>query len=266
MKLKKAGMRLRRIRELFSLSPSSLYYHPSRKEDPQLLAKLKEIALKYPSYGYRRCWALLRKMGFKVNIKKVYRLYREAGLQRPQRRRRKKPHAASQLRPVATQPFSVWAMDFFFTKLSNGRRVKVLVIMDEFLRFAFRPLVCFSIDGRQVAEHLRKIGQQMGFPIWFRCDNGPEFRSRSFVEFAASHRVKIHYIEPGKPFQNGFSESFIGRFRDECLVGYEYESLAEAKEKIEEWFRFYNEERPHSALGYRSPAEFYKQWSLTNGV
>ena len=86
------------------------------------------------------------------------------------------------------------------------------------------------------------------------------------MEFAASHRVKIHYIEPGKPFQNGFSESFIGRFRDECLVGYEYESLAEAKEKIEEWFRFYNEERPHSALGYRSPAEFYKQWSLTNGV
>ncbi len=96
-----------------------------------------------------------------------------------------------------------------------------MVVLDEFLRFAFETVVCLSIDAQQVVEHLQRIGVKRGFPLWFRCDNGPEFRSKAFKDFALSKRIKIHYIEPGKPFQNGFSESLIGKFKDECLVGYE---------------------------------------------
>ena len=266
LKLKQVGMRLARIKQLFQLSPSSLYYQPRRKEDSGLMAKIKEIAFKHPCYGYRRIWAVLEREGFKVNIKKVYRLYRAARLQRQQKRKRKIKIYATGYIPRPTHPFSVWTMDFFFTRLSSRKRVKVLVVMDEFLRYAFQPLVSFSIGSEEVVEHLEKIGKQEGFPRWTRCDNGPEFRASSFVKISKAKRIKIHYIDPGKPFQNGFSESFIGKFRDECLAGYEYRNLKEAREKICEWFRFYNEERPHSALGYRTPTEFYREWSLSNGV
>lgn len=266
LKLKHAGMKLARIKQLFHLSPSSLYYQPRQRQDSALIAKIKEIAFKYPSYGYRRIWAVLKREGFQLNIKKVYRLYRAAGLQRQRKRKRKIKTSSAGYIPKATHPFSVWTMDFFFTRLTRGKRVKVLVVMDEFLRFAFEPLVDFSIGSQELVEHLEEIGKREGFPRWIRCDNGPEFRAASFVKFAEAKRIKLHYIDPGKPFQNGHSESFIGKFRDECLVGYEYENLREAREKISQWFRFYNEQRPHSALGYRTPTEFYKQWRLSNGV
>ena len=266
LKLKAAGMRLVRIKQLFHLSPSSLYYRPRKKQDYALVDKIKEIAFKYPSYGYRRIWAVLAREGFQLNIKKVYRLYRAVGLQRQRNRRQRIKTSSAGYIPRATYPLSVWTMDFFFTRLRGGRRVKVLVVMDEFLRYAFVPLVDFSIGSEELVEHLEEIGGKDGFPRWIRCDNGPEFRAYPFVKFAEAKRIKIHYIDPGKPFQNGFSESFIGKFRDECLVGYEYENLREAREKISEWFRFYNEERPHSALGYKTPGEFYKQWRLSNGV
>ncbi len=168
--------------------------------------------------------------------------------------------------PVAERPEDVWTMDFFFTRTWDGVRVKVLIIMDEFTRVMKPPVVGRSITSEDVVWHLKGIEMEHGKPKWIRCDNGPEFRGKAMQRYLERERVKVHYIEVGKPFQNGYSESVIGKLRDECLVGYDYWDVEEAREKIEEWVRYYNEERSHSSLGYKTPKEYYDEWRKNNGI
>ncbi len=265
--LKASGMKVKRIEELFSISHSVIYYRKAGSRDRELEDKIRDIAYKHPAYGYRRIWAKLRREGIEVNIKRVYRLYRDMGLQRMRKRKRMRRYKASMGEaPVAERPGDVWTMDFFFTRTWNGVRVKVLMIMDEFTRVMKPPMVKRSITSEDVVEHLEGIEKEHGKPRWIRCDNGSEFRGKAMQGYLERKRVKVHYIEAGKPFQNGYGESVIGKFRDECLVGYEYRDVKEAREKIEEWVRYYNEERPHSSLGYKTPKEYYEEWRERNGI
>ena len=265
--LKDAGMKVKRIEELFSISHSTLYYEGNSSRDGWLAERIREIAYENPAYGYRRIWAVLRREGIGVNLKRVYRIYRGLRLQRQRRRRGRKVRDTNVGEaPVAKGPNDVWTMDFFFTKTDTGRKVKVLMIMDEYTRVMKPPIVDVSITSEDVVRHLDLIKVEHGRPKWIRCDNGSEFRAGVMGRYLKGERIKIHYIEKGKPFQNGYGESVIGKFRDECLVGYEYRDVEEAREKIEEWVRYYNEERPHSSLGYMTPKEYYEEWRRSNGI
>jgi len=249
-KLKEMGMKLKRLRQLFSIPRSSFYYSGKPESDGFLKEKIREIAFAYPFYGYRRIHIELKKQGISVNLKKVYLLYRKMSLQRPKRIKAKKKAAISFPAVKASHPFEIWALDFFFTRLRSGIAIKVLAVIDEFTKFAFPPLVGYSTTGDDVADHLEALTKRYLLPSYIRSDNGPEFISKSLAQCLKKLRIKHIRIQKGKPFQNGVAESFIGKFRDECLAGYEYKNLKEAKSAIEQWFKFYNEERPHSANSF----------------
>jgi putative transposase len=231
-----------------------------------LRVRIREIAAVRVRYGYKRIHVLLRREGWTVNHKRVYRLYCEQGLNL--RRKQKRKRAGGNLRLVRQQPLQInecWSMDFAADALFNGRRFRVLSVVDIFSRECLGMEVDQGIRGQDVVELLDRIKAVRGTPGSLRCDNGPEFVSKVLDRWAYENRVSIDFSRPGRPTDNAFAESFIGSLRDECLNVNWFLSLADAREKIEAWRTDYNEYRPHSSLGYKPPGDYAKLEFLEAG-
>jgi putative transposase len=207
-------------------------------------------------FGYRRLMVLLRREGWAVNHKRVYRLYRQERL--GVRRRKRKRMGAVERQPLAlpTRQNQRWSMDFVSDALSEGGKFRSLNIVDDFSRECLAAEADTSITGARVVRVLERLRERRGLPQLLVMDNGPEFAGQALDVWAYAQGVKLHFIEPGKPVQNAFIESFNGKMRDECLNEHWFLSLGEARETIEAWRRDYNEVRPHSGLGDRTPQEF----------
>lgn len=218
--------------------------------------RLRELAMVRRRFGYRRLHALLRREGWEVNHKRVYRLYVEEQLWVRKRHRKRRLSARRAPLLVPTQANEVWSMDFVSDALASGRRFRTLNIADDFTREAPAIEVDTSLGGVRVTRVLDRLKVERRLPRQIRSDNGPEFISKAVEQWAYQNGVEWHFIEPGKPIENAYIESFNARFRDECLNENWFTSLADAKQKIEQWRQDYNHARPHSALGYRTPEEF----------
>ena len=211
-------------------------------------------------YGYKRLHVLLRREGWKVNHKRVYRIYTEEGLAVRTKKRKKIVSAVRVVRPGATRPNERWSMDFVSDSLHNGLRFRVLTLVDHFTRESPAVEVNSSIPGRRVVEILERLALTTGLPEIITVDNGPEFTGRALDERAHRHGVKLDYIRPGKPFDNAYIGSFNGRLRQECLDENWFTSIEDAKITIESWRIDYNEQRPHSSLGNATPQAFARSW------
>jgi transposase InsO family protein len=227
-------------------------YEPRAADDEKALVKrMKELSAQHPRYGYRRVWALLRAEKFRVNRKRVHRLWRREGLRVPrkQRKRRSLGHGKNSCtRRKAEHPDHVGSYDFVMDQTSDGKRLKLLPVVDEFTR------ECLAIEAERhftagdVVATLKYLFELRGAPAFIRSDNGPEFVARIVREWIATVGAKTAYIEPGSPWENGYCESFNGKLRDELLDGEVFYSLAEARVVIESWRQHYNTGRPHSTL------------------
>ena len=234
------------------------YRRLSPARDKALKAELMSRAARYPRYGYLMLHWLLRNEGMVVNKKRVYRLYREAGLQVRTRRRKKLSRPGLRLQ-VPTGGNQCWSLDFVHDQLSCGRRFRVLNVLDDFSRECLGQEVDFSISGERVSRFLSLLLSARGRPEALVCDNGTEFTSRAMFFWSRDNGVKFNFIEPGKTVQNAFVESFNGKFRDTCLNQHWFRSLSEARDIIGRWRIDYNEVRPHSSLRYQPPSVFARQ-------
>lgn len=242
---------------LVGISRSTLHYRSDKRdEDAQLKEQLSELAHERRRFGYRRLHALLRRSGVEVNHKRVYRLYTESGLGVKKRKRRRGIAVEREPLELPSGPNQVWSMDFVMDALANGRRLKTLTIVDDFTKESLDIPVAHSICGDRVVEALDRIAQFRGYPSAIRTDQGPEFTGRALDQWAYSKGVELKLIQPGKPTQNAYIESFNGKFRDECLNEHWFSSLAHARAVISKWRKDYNESRPHSSLGYMTPLEY----------
>lgn len=231
-------------------------------KDAELVSRMHELANEHRRYGYRRVAALLRAEGWRVNNKRVRRLWRREGLKIPRRvkKRRRLGHSGNGcVRRRAVRMNEVWSYDFLFDQTADGRTLKILPIVDEFTRECLAMLVGRSLAARDVIGALAKAARQRGMPEHLRSDNGPEFIADAVKRWLAQEGTKTLYIEPGSPWENAYSESFNSRLRDELLNGELFSSLKEAAVLLEQHRRAYNEERPHSSLGYVAPAAFARK-------
>jgi putative transposase len=236
----------------------SLFRYQSQADDQAFLRKrIREIAAVRVRYGYLRIHVLLRREGWHVNHKRVYRLYCLEGLHLRHKRPRRHVSAAHRVeRPLAGQPNESWSMDFVSDALFDGRRLRALTVIDNFTRESLAIEVDQGITGKQVVAVLEQVSQPRGLPERIFLDNGPEFVSKALDLWAYEHGVTLDFSRPGKPTDNAMIESFNGRFRDECLNVNWFLSLEDAKSKIEAWRLDYNDSRPHSSLGDQTPREF----------
>jgi len=254
------GMSERRACRATGQCRATQRYEPKREEPARLRAVLLELAKEKPRYGYRFLHRLLRRRGFRVNHKRVYRIYRLEGLSLRSRRRRRR-HAASP-REAAQRPHRPgqrWSMDFVHDHLASGRRFRILTLVDDYSRRSPGILADWSINGERVTRFLDEVAAMVGLPETIVVDNGPEFVSNALDRWAFDKGVKLHFIRPGKPTENAFIESFNGRLRDECLNANWFDSLDHARELLAAWWHDYNHERPHSALGGLSPIEYEQE-------
>ena len=228
-----------------------------------LRARLKELAGQRMRFGYRRLTAMLVREGMPANHKRVYRIYREEGLAMRVRQRRRIRWTGAGSRAVATRPNQRWSMDFVSDCVSTGRVIRMLTIVDDYTRECPTIEIDTSLGGLRVRRVLDRIASERGLPEAIVLDNGPEFRGRALAAWSEERRVRLEFIQPGKPTQNAYAESFNGRLRDECLNANWFTSLSDARRKIETWRQDYNQQRPHSSLDYLPPAEFArKQWEM----
>ena len=237
---------------------STLRYRPTRNDAP-LRAQLETLAILKPRWGYRRLHWRLRRDGELVNRKRVQRVYREAGLQ--VRRRHRKRVSVGRV-PLATprEPNTRWSMDFVSDTLGDGRVIRVFTLVDDFTRASPGLLVDVSLGAERLTAFLDQLGV---LPTALVCDNGPEFTSQHFDQWAHDRGIRVQFIRPGKPVDNAFIESFNGKLRDECLNESWFATLSDARYQIEAWRVEYNVARPHSGLANRTPAEFAQDFLLT---
>ena len=255
----------RRACALLRVSPSSLRYRsrsPRRQKNGELVERLRKFAYRKMRGGYRSAWQALRREGEEVNHTRIYRLWRLEGLSLRKRGKRKKktvvPQEKAPLR--ATHPNHVWTYDFVSDSCLNGRKLRILNVVDEFTRECLSIHVAARIPASKVKSVLERLFGEHGAPEYLRSDNGPEFVEKTRRAWLKEQGTKTAYIEKGKPWQNGYVESFNGRFREEFLNQQVFLSLLDAQVRIACWRREYNEERPHSSLKYRTPQEFKREW------
>jgi putative transposase len=242
---------------LLGLGRSTYRYRARRQErDIELRSRLKELAAKRMRFGYRRLTAMLVREGMSANHKRVYRLYREEGLAMRIRQRRRIRWTGGVSGPVATRANERWSIDFVSDCVSTGRVIRMLTVVDDCTRECPAIEVDTSLGGLRVRRVLDRIASERGLPEAIVLDNGPEFRGRALAAWSEERRVRLEFIQPGKPAQNAYAESFNGRLRDECLNANWFTSLSDARRKIETWRQDYNQQRPHSSLKYLPPAEF----------
>jgi len=254
--MQQTGLSQRRACVLIGAQRSTCRYASRRgRQDGPLLDRLRQLATQRRRFGYRRLLVLLRREGFGDNHKRLERLYRREGLQ-VRRRRGRKRRIRGEALPPARRPGERWVMDFVHDALAEGRRIKLLTVLDALTRQCLAIEVATSISGRHVARVLERLCRLWGTPASIQTDNGPEFVSQALRTWADGHAIAQQFIQPGKPTQNGHIESFNGRLRDECLNDHWFISLADAREKIEAWRIDYNSLRPHSSLADRTPNQF----------
>lgn len=247
----------RRACKLLDMDRSSYRYEARPDGNAELREELIALARQKPRYGYRRLWALLSKRGHDVNVKRVYRLYRQAHLA-VRRLKRKRIEREAPVQAILLAPNQEWGIDFVSDGVASGRGIRMLTVVDGFTRECPAIEVGVSLGSRRVTRALEQVIAERGAPKSLRSDNGPEFTSRHYLAWCEERGIVPIHIEPGKPMQNGYVESFNGRFRDECLNANWFISIMDAKQKIENWRVEYNSERPHSSLAYRTPNEYAK--------
>jgi putative transposase len=249
----------RRACHLVGLAVSSYRYRSIRSDDG-LREKLRELARQRTRFGYRRLHALLAGEETAVNHKRVWRVYREAGLSLSRKRRRRLVRAGRPMQ-VVTAANEEWALDFVSDAIQGGRRIRVLTVVDAFTRECLALEVDTSFASPRVTRTLDAAINRRGRPRRIRCDNGPELTSRHFLAWCLERGIEPAHIQPGRPMQNGRVESFNGRLRDEFLNVSWFGNLFDARRQAAEWQKDYNEVRPHSSLGYRTPRAFAEGWN-----
>jgi putative transposase len=259
----RAGFRVseRRACRLAGVARSSFRYRSVAADQTPLRLRLRDLAATRVRYGYRRLHILLRREGWQVNHKRVYRLYREEGLGIRVKRRKKLASAPRVRPPPPTQPLERWSLDFLSDSLADGRRFRILTIVDNVSRVSPAIAVGTSLTGERVVTLLTRLRSTVGVPQRIAIDNGPEFISKALDAWAYQNGVQLEFSRPGKPTDNAFAESFNGRFRDECLNQHWFASLEEVRQTVEAWRIEYNTERPHRALGQQTPAAWEATWA-----
>lgn len=252
----------RRACKAIGLALSSCRYRSRRAVAPRLLEELRRHAAERPRFGYRRLHVLLKRGGFAVNHKRIYRLYRAEGLAIRRRRRKRIASRARVVLPMPARPNQRWSMDFVHDTFADGRTYRVLNVVDDFTRECLACEVDTSLGGARVARVLGRLIDLRGQPELVVSDNGPEFAGRLLDAWAYQRGLKLHFIRPGKPVDNAFVESFNGKFRDECLNEHWFLGLEDARQIIETWRIDYNEIRPHSSLGQVTPKEYSNRVEL----
>ena len=234
---------------------TSSYHYKSRRPGQAVLEqRIREICQTRVRYGYRRVHVLLRREGWQINPKRTYRVYREMGLQlRNKTPKRRVKAKLRDDRKAATGPNQTWAMDFVHDQLATGRKLRVLTVVDIFSRYSPAIDPRFTYRGDDVVRILETVCAEVGYPATIRVDQGSEFVSRDLDLWAYSRGVTLDFSRPGKPTDNAFIEAFNSRFRAECLNAHWFMSLEDAQQKMEAWRRYYNEERPHGAIGQKVP-------------
>ena len=257
------GISLSVILKRLEISRSTFYYKTTKfSKDKILQERIRQLAMIYKTYGYKKITVLLKKEGFNVNHKKVYRIWKEEGFNRYGFFKSKRRHKTRQkeFNPApATYAGEILAMDFIHDSLENGRAFRVFNVIDVYSRRAFEPVVGFSISGKVVSEHLEELFRLYGPPKMIRRDDGPEFKSKHFKALIHRWNIEEEVIPPGQPFNNGHMESFHKLLRLECLNREIFSDIFEAREKINNWIEDYNTCRLHSALGYKTPEEIWKK-------
>jgi putative transposase len=254
--IEEKGYSRRRACGLVGMEPKT-YRHASRRpDDAGMRTRLRELANERRRSGYRRLHILLRREGVALNHKKLFRLYREERLTVRRRGGRKRALGTRAPMAIPQGPNQRWSLDFVSDVLADGRRLRVLVVVDDFTRECLALVVDTSLSGVRVVRELDQLVEQRGLPLMIVSDNGTEFTSRAILAWQEDRGVEWHYIAPGKPVQNAFVESLNGRFRDECLNEHSFRGLHMARRIIEAWRDDYNTRRPHTSLGGLTPDEF----------
>lgn len=248
---------VRQACRLVNLSRTVYHYQAVPNDDEELRSAIKALALKFPKYGCPMLTGLVRAQGFEVNHKRVERIYREENLMLRRKRRGRKVTVVRTPLKVPEGPCQTWGIDFIHDHLISGRSVvafRCLTVLDLYSRFCLNLEPRLRYSSASVIYILEKLIEQFGGPNEIRLDNGPEFRSEQFQEWAKNRGISLSFSEPGKPQQNGFVESFHSRFRYECLSGHHFQDIGQAVNIVEEWRHGYNFVRPHSSLGGKPPA------------
>jgi putative transposase len=246
----------RRVARLIPVERMTLRYEHHRDPQEALRIRLRELAGSRVRYGYRRLTVLLKREGWEVNAKRIYRIYTEEGLIVRTQKRRERAQRQRIPQGRAARPNQKWSMDFVAQRVTDGRWIRVLTVVDQFTRECLVLFADNALSGEKVATALDKIVVLRGTPESITVDNGSEFASKAMDLWAYKNGVHLDFIRPGKPVENGYIESFNGKLRDECLNVEVFFTLADARRKLHLWRRDYNHHRPHSALADRTPAEF----------
>jgi putative transposase len=254
--VKEKGYSQRRACSLLNIAPKVFRYLSRRGDDAALRTRLRALAAERRRFGYRRLHILLRREGIMLNHKKLFRIYCEERLVVRRRGGRKRASGARAPMTVPQGPNQRWSLDFVSDALSDGRRFRVLVVVDDFTRECLALVVDTSLSGRRVVRELNRIVERRGAPTLVVSDNGTELTSHAVLSWQHDRSVGWHYIAPSKPVQNAFVESLNGRLRDECLNEHLFQSLPAARRIIEAWRAEYNTHRPHTSLGGLTPNEF----------
>lgn len=258
------GLSERHACRLVGIGRSTLRYRPRRSADEEALRqRLRTLAVERPRFGYRRLHVLLRREGVIVNHKRVERLYREEGLAVRRRGRKRVARDGRGRAALPARPNQQWGIDFVSDTLAWGRRIRLFTVVDVFTREVLAIEVDTSLPGGRVVRVLERLAVERGAPDEIVLDNGPELAGKAVDQWAYERGVWLRFIEPGKPVQNAFVESFQGRLRDECLDRHWFVGLSDARHTVETWRQDYNQTRPHSALGYRPPQEFRRFFEET---
>jgi putative transposase len=256
----------RRVAGLMMLNRSTMTYRSRRDPQDALRMRLHQLAASRVRFGYRRLTVMLRREGWQVNAKRIYRLYTEDGLAVRTKVRKKIARRARVPAARATRPNERWSMDFVAARLLDGRWFRVLTVVDQFTRECVLLLADSSLTGHKVALALSQALVERGAPMSITVDNGTEFVSKAMDLWAYQHGVQLDFIRPGRPVENSYIESFNGRLRDECLNVEVFFTVVDVREKLERWRKDYNQVRPHSGLDDQSPEAFAVSWVRSLGL
>lgn len=256
----------RRACQLVGISRSHWQYRPRGRSHPQLVERLHSLAQQHPRYGYRRVWKALCQEIEPLNPKRIHRLWKLEGLSLHRRRRRKRRLSSGSVPCHAESVNHVWTYDFVHDSCANGQKLKMLTVLDEYSRYCLAIEVAGSISSASVIRTLENVFTQYGTPHYLRSDNGPEFIAQALQTWLKTQGIETFFIQPGSPWQNAYGESFNGKFRDECLNREWFYNLTDARQTIRQYRTYYNEQRLHSSLDYRTPAEYRKSATVSPGV
>ena len=260
------GMSERRACRVIGCCRMTMRYEAIRQDDPVLRERLKELARVRRRFGYRRLHVFLRREGHEVNHKRLFRIYREERLHVRRRGGRKRAIGTRAPMALPLMPNQRWSLDFVSDQLTDGRRFRIMTVVDDCTRECLALIADTSLSGARVARELATLFETRGKPMTVVSDNGTEFTSNAILTFASDRKIDWHYISPGKPTQNAFIESFNGRLRDEFLNETLFPSLNHARATLTAWRMDYNTERPHSRLGWQTPAQFAQTFTQKRGL